>query len=161
MSNNIKKRTDLLTPQLLKTPLGQKVTYEFLKSLSEGSSLEDALEKGKYIAQQNSSLLPFQISFIIDVLNVLGPVFIQFFSDYKTSKLQNWLFKIDIIDYSKLNIIALLKNTNSCLNCHYILYNLFYNISFFISQLIEFTRYNLQYNKIVLCYIISLSLKKQ
>ena len=89
MSNNIKKRTDLLTPQLLKTPLGQKVTYEFLKSLSEGSSLEDALEKGKYIAQQNSSLLPFQISFIIDVLNVLGPVFIQFFSDYKTSKLQN------------------------------------------------------------------------
>ena len=89
MSNNIKKRTDLLTPQLLKTPLGQKVTYEFLKSLSEGSSLEDALEKGKYIAQQNSSLLPFQISFIIDILNVLGPVFIQFFSDYKTSKLQN------------------------------------------------------------------------
>jgi hypothetical protein len=89
MSNNIKKRTDLLTPQLLKTSLGQKVTYEFLKSLSEGSSLEDALEKGKNIAQQNSSLLPFQISFIIDVLNVLGPVFIQFFSDYKTSKLQN------------------------------------------------------------------------
>ena len=89
MSNNIKKRTDLVTPQLLKTPLGQKVTYEFLKSLSEGSSLDDALEKGKYIAQQNSSLLPFQISFIIDVLNVLGPVFIQFFSDYKTSKLQN------------------------------------------------------------------------
>ncbi|HJU58360.1 MAG TPA: hypothetical protein VJ583_01310 [Nitrososphaeraceae archaeon] len=89
MSNNIKKRTDLVTPQLLKTPLGQKVTYEFLKSLSEGSSLEDALKKGKYIAQQNSSLLPFQISFIIDVLNVLGPVFIQFFSDYKTSKLQN------------------------------------------------------------------------
>ena len=89
MSNNIKKRTDLLTPQLLKTPLGQKITYEFLKSLSEGSSLEGALEKGKYIAQQNSSLLPFQISFIIDVLNVLGPVFIQFFSDYKTSKLQN------------------------------------------------------------------------
>ena len=89
MSNNIKKRTDLLTPQLLKTPLGQKITYEFLKSLSKESSLEDALEKGKYIAQQNSSLLPFQISFIIDVLNVLGPVFIQFFSDYKTSKLQN------------------------------------------------------------------------
>ena len=89
MSNNIKKRTDLLTPQLLKTPLGQKITYEFLKSLSKESSLEDALEKGKYIAQQNSSLLPFQISFIIDILNVLGPVFIQFFSDYKTSKLQN------------------------------------------------------------------------
>ena len=30
MSNNIKKRTDLLTPQLLKTPIGRKVTYEFL-----------------------------------------------------------------------------------------------------------------------------------
>jgi hypothetical protein len=89
MSNNIKKRTDLLTPQLLKTPLGRKVTYEFLRSLSEGCSLEDALEKAKFVAQQNSSLLPFQISFILDVLNVLGPVVIQFFSDSKTSKLKN------------------------------------------------------------------------
>ena len=35
MSNNIKKRTDLLTPQLLKTPVGRKVAYEFLRSLSE------------------------------------------------------------------------------------------------------------------------------
>lgn len=89
MSDNIKKRTDLLTPQLLKTPLGQKVTYEFLRSLSEGCSLEDALAKGKFIAQQNSSLLPFQISFILDVLNVLGPAVIQFFSDSKTGKLKN------------------------------------------------------------------------
>ena len=83
MSNNIKKRTDLLTPQLLKTPIGQKVTYEFLRSLSEGYSIDDALEKAKIIAQQNSFLLPFQISFILDVLNVLGPVIIQFFSDSK------------------------------------------------------------------------------
>jgi hypothetical protein len=83
MSNNIKKRTDLLTPQLLKTPVGRKVTYEFLRSLSEGCSIEDALEKARLIAQQNSFLLPFQISFILDVLNVLGPVIIQFFSDSK------------------------------------------------------------------------------
>ncbi len=83
MSNNIKKRTDLLTPQLLKTPIGQKVTYEFLRLLSEGYSIDDALEKAKIIAQQNSFLLPFQISFILDVLNVLGPVIIQFFSDSK------------------------------------------------------------------------------
>ena len=83
MSNNIKKRTDLLTPQLLKTPIGQKVTYEFLRSLSEGYSIDDALEKAKIIAQQNSFLLPFQISFILEVLNVLGPVIIQFFSDSK------------------------------------------------------------------------------
>ena len=47
MSNNIKKRTDLLTPQLLKTPVGRKVTYEFLRSLSEGCSIEDALEKAR------------------------------------------------------------------------------------------------------------------
>ena len=83
MSNNIKKRTDLLTPQLLKTPVGRKVTYEFLRFLSEGFSIEDALEKARLIAQQNSFLLPFQISFILDVLNVLGPVIIQFFSDSK------------------------------------------------------------------------------
>ena len=83
MSNNIKKRTDLLTPQLLKTPVGRKVTYEFLRSLSERCSIEDALEKARLIAQQNSFLLPFQISFILDVLNALGPVIIQFFSDTK------------------------------------------------------------------------------
>ena len=83
MSNNIKKRTDLLTPQLLKTSVGRKVTYEFLESLSEGCSIEDALEKARLIAQRNSFLLPFQISFILDVLNVLGPVIIQFFSDSK------------------------------------------------------------------------------
>jgi hypothetical protein len=83
MSDNIKKRTDLLTPQLLKTPVGRKVTYEFLISLSEGCSIEDALEKARLIAQQNSFLLPFQISFILDILNVLGPVIIQFFSDSK------------------------------------------------------------------------------
>ena len=83
MSNNIKKRIDLLTPQLLKTPVGRKVAYEFLRSLSEGCSIEDALEKARLIAQQNSFLLPFQISFILDVLNALGPVIIQFFSDSK------------------------------------------------------------------------------
>ena len=83
MSNNIKKRTDLLTPQLLKTPVGRKVTYEFLRSLYEGCSIEDALEKARLIAQQNSFLLPFQISFILDVLNALGPVIIQFFSNSK------------------------------------------------------------------------------
>ena len=83
MSDNIKKRTDLLTPQLLKTSTGKKVIYEFLRSLYEGCSVEDALEKTRLIAQQNGSLLPFQISFILDVLNVLGPVVVQFFSDYK------------------------------------------------------------------------------
>ena len=83
MSNNIKKRTNILTPQLLKTPVGRKVTYEFLRFLSEGCSIEDALEKARLIAQQNSFLLPFQISFILDVLNALGPVIIQFFSDSK------------------------------------------------------------------------------
>ncbi|MFB5601085.1 MAG: hypothetical protein ACE5SW_12770 [Nitrososphaeraceae archaeon] len=86
MSDNIKKRTDLLTPQLLKTPLGQKVTYEFLRSLSEGSSLKDALENARFVAQQNSSLLPFQISFILDILNVLGPVVVKFFSDFKLNE---------------------------------------------------------------------------
>ncbi|HEX2408349.1 MAG TPA: hypothetical protein VHJ38_14180 [Nitrososphaeraceae archaeon] len=83
MSNNIKKRIDLLTPQLLKTPIGWKVTYEFLRSLSEGCSIEDALEKARLIVQQNSFLLPLQILFILDVLNALGPVIIQFFSDSK------------------------------------------------------------------------------
>ena len=86
MSNNIKNRTDLLTPQLLKTTIGQKTTYEFLKSISEGYSLNDALEKARLIVQQNNSLLPFQTSFILDILKVLGPVFIQFFSDSKTNK---------------------------------------------------------------------------
>ena len=61
MSNNIKKRTNLLTPQLLKTQAGKQVTYEFLKSLSEEYALEDALDNAKIIAQQNGSLLPFQI----------------------------------------------------------------------------------------------------
>ncbi len=89
MSNNIKHRTDLLTPQLLKTAVGQKATYEFLKSISEGSSLDDALEKARFIVQQNNSLLPFQTSFILDILKVLGPVVIQFFSDSKTTKLKN------------------------------------------------------------------------
>jgi hypothetical protein len=83
MSNNVRKRPDLLTPQLLKTPTGQQVIYEFLKSLSEENPLEDALEKAKIIAQQKGSLLPFQISFILDLLNILGPVVIQFFSDSK------------------------------------------------------------------------------
>ena len=83
MFNNIRKRTDLLTPQLLKTPTGQQVIYEFLKSLSEEDSLEDALEKAKIIAQQKGSLLPFQVAFILDLLTILGPVVIQFFSDSK------------------------------------------------------------------------------
>jgi len=83
MSDNIEKRTDLLTPQLLKTPLGQKVTYEFLKSLSRGYPLDDALEKAKAIAQEDGSLLPFQISFILNLLNILGPTVIKFFSDFK------------------------------------------------------------------------------
>jgi len=83
MSDNIEKRTDLLTPQLLKTPLGQKVTYEFLKSLSRGYLLDDALEKAKAIAQEDGSLLPFQISFILNLLNILGPTVIKFFSDFK------------------------------------------------------------------------------
>ena len=88
MSDNIKKRTDLLTPHLLKTPLGQKVTYEYLMSLSEGYSLIDALEKARVVAQQNSSLLPFQISFILDILDVLGPVVIKFFSDFKSNQVK-------------------------------------------------------------------------
>ena len=83
MFNNIRKRTDLLTPQLLKTPTGQQVIYEFLKSLSEEDSLEDALEKAKIIAQLQGSLLPFQVACILDLLNILGPVVIQFFSDSK------------------------------------------------------------------------------
>jgi hypothetical protein len=89
MFDNIKKRTDLLTPQLLKTQTGQQVIYEFLKSLSEEHSLEDALENAKIIAQQKGSLLPFQISFILDLLNILGPVIIQFFSDSKRNELKN------------------------------------------------------------------------
>ena len=89
MFDNIKKRTDLLTPQLLKTQTGQQVIYEFLKSISEEHSLEDALENAKIIAQQKGSLLPFQISFILDLLNILGPVVIQFFTDSKRSKLKN------------------------------------------------------------------------
>ena len=83
MSDKIEKRTDLLTPQLLKTPVGQKVTYEFLKSLSGGYSLDDALEKSKAIALQDGCLLPFQISFILDFLNILGPTVIKFLSDFK------------------------------------------------------------------------------
>ena len=90
MSDNIEKRTDLLTPQLLKTPLGQKVTYEFLKSLSGRCPLDDALEKAKAIAQQDGCLLPFQISFILDVLDILGPTVIKFFSDFKNKG--NWFF---------------------------------------------------------------------
>lgn len=86
MSDNIEKRTDLLTPQLLKTPLGQKVTYEFLKSLSRGYTLNDALEKAKAIAQEDGSLLPFQISFILNLLNILGPTVIKFFSDFKNKR---------------------------------------------------------------------------
>ena len=83
MSDNIEKRTDLLTPQLLKTALGQKVTYEFIKSLPRGYPLDDALEKAKAIAQEDGSLLPFQISFILNLLNILGPTVIKFFSDFK------------------------------------------------------------------------------
>ena len=60
MSNNINKRTDLLTPQLLKTSAGKQVTYEFLKSLSEEYALEDALDNAKIIAQQNGSLYHFR-----------------------------------------------------------------------------------------------------
>ena len=88
MFNNIKKRTDLLTPQLLKTPTGQQVIYEFLKSLWEEYPLEDALDNAKIIAQQKGTLLPFQISFILDLLNILGPIVIQFFNDSKKSKLK-------------------------------------------------------------------------
>lgn len=88
MFDNIKKRTDLLTPQLLKTQTGQQVIYEFLKSLWEEYPLEDALDNAKIIAQQKGSLLPFQISFILDLLNILGPIVIQFFNDSKKSKLK-------------------------------------------------------------------------
>ena len=56
MSNNINKRTDLLTPQLLKTPAGKQVTYEFLKSLSEEYALEDALDNAKII---NNKMVPY------------------------------------------------------------------------------------------------------
>ncbi|HEX2408555.1 MAG TPA: hypothetical protein VHJ38_15230, partial [Nitrososphaeraceae archaeon] len=69
------------------TPVGRKATYEVLRSLSEGCSIEDALEKARLIAQQNSFLLPFQISFILDVLNALGPVIIQFLSDSKNKSI--------------------------------------------------------------------------
>ena len=88
MFDNIKKRTDLLTPQLLKTETGQQVIYEFLKSLWEEYPLEDALDNAKIIAQQKGTLLPFQISFILDLLNILGPIIIQFFNDSKQSKLK-------------------------------------------------------------------------
>ncbi len=88
MFDNIKKRTDLLTPQLLKTQTGQQVIYEFLKSLWEEYPLEDALNNAKIIAQQKGTLLPFQISFILDLLNILGPIIIQFFNDSKKSKLK-------------------------------------------------------------------------
>jgi hypothetical protein len=88
MFDNIKKRTDLLTPQLLKTQTGQQVIYEFLKSLWEEYPLEDALDNAKIIAQQKGTLLPFQISFILDLLNILGPIVIQFFNDSKKSKLK-------------------------------------------------------------------------
>lgn len=88
MFDNIKKRTDLLTPQLLKTQTGQQVLYEFLKSLWEEYPLEDALDNAKIIAQQKGTLLPFQISFILDLLNILGPIVIQFFNDSKKSKLK-------------------------------------------------------------------------
>lgn len=88
MFDNIKKRTDLLTPQLLKTQTGQQVLYEFLKSLWEEYPLELALDNAKIIAQQKGTLLPFQISFILDLLNILGPIVIQFFNDSKKSKLK-------------------------------------------------------------------------
>lgn len=88
MFDNIKKRTDLLTPQLLKTQTGQQVIYEFLKSLWEEYPLENALDNAKIIAQQKGTLLPFQISFILDLLNILGPIIIQFFNDSKKSKLK-------------------------------------------------------------------------
>ena len=88
MFDNIKKRTDLLTPQILKTQTGQQVIYEFLKSLWEEYPLEDALDNAKIIAQQKGTLLPFQISFILDLLNILGPIIIQFFNDSKKSKLK-------------------------------------------------------------------------
>ena len=88
MFDNIKKRTDLLTPQLLKTQTGQQVIYEFLKSLWEEYPLEHALYNAKIIAQQKGTLLPFQISFILDLLNILGPIVIQFFNDSKKSKLK-------------------------------------------------------------------------
>lgn len=88
MFDNIKKRTDLLTPQLLKTQTGQQVIYEFLKSLWEEYPLEDALDNAKIIAQQKGTLLPLQISFILDLLNILGPIVIQFFNDSKKSKLK-------------------------------------------------------------------------
>jgi hypothetical protein len=88
MFDNIKKRTDLLTPQLLKTQTGQQVLYEFLKSLWEEYPLENALDNAKIIAQQKGTLLPFQISFILDLLNILGPIVIQFFNDSKKSKLK-------------------------------------------------------------------------
>jgi hypothetical protein len=88
MFNNIRKRTDLLTPQLLKTQTGQQVLYEFLKSLWEEYPLENALDNAKIIAQQKGTLLPFQISFILDLLNILGPIVIQFFNDSKKSKLK-------------------------------------------------------------------------
>ncbi len=88
MSDKIEKRTDLLTPQLLKTQTGQQVIYEFLKSLWEEYPLEDALDNAKIIAQQKGTLLPFQISFILDLLNILGPIIIQFFNDSKKSKLK-------------------------------------------------------------------------
>ena len=88
MFDNIKKRTDLLTPQLLKTQTGQQVLYEFLKSLWEEYPLENALDNAKIIAQQKGTLLPFQISFILDLLNILGPIIIQFFNDSKKSKLK-------------------------------------------------------------------------
>ena len=88
MFDNIKKRTDLLTPQLLKTQTGQQVIYEFLKSLWEEYPLEDALDNAKIIAQQKGTLLPLQISFILDLLNILGPILIQFFNDSKKSKLK-------------------------------------------------------------------------
>ena len=66
--------------------MGQKVTYEFLKSLSQGYPLNDALEKAKAIAQEDGSLLPFQISFILNLLNILGPTIIKFFSDFKNKE---------------------------------------------------------------------------
>ena len=88
MFDNIKKRTDLLTPQLLKTQTGQQVLYEFLKSLWEEYPLQNALDNAKIIAQQKGTLLPFQISFILDLLNILGPIIIQFFNDSKKSKLK-------------------------------------------------------------------------
>jgi hypothetical protein len=69
----------LLTIRLLETPAGQEVLAAFFQELFTTWDPFKAGDRAKKVAEENGTLVPFEITLVIDFLiGVLGPAAIKY-----------------------------------------------------------------------------------